>query len=211
MKRIGLTPKITKHSKRDEIQESVDINWARLILQIGAFPVFLFSIFSTDDIKNLKLDGVILTGGNDLSVVNQNPLSVIRDNFETMVFDFCLKEKIKILGICRGMQFLGYQTGNTPVRLKGHVTKNQEIVIRNGCSFYSVLSQIKKIDSYHDYGFYKVDDSWEVLARSRDNVIKAMRHKQGDLLAHMWHPERENSFNCYHTQLIINFFEGNNN
>ena len=58
----------------------------------------------------------------------------------------------------------------------------------------SYLKKINDVNSYHNYGMTEVSDKWEILAESSDGIIKAISHKQKKILAHMWHPEREQPF-----------------
>ena len=68
-KRIGITQRVMKHPKYNEFMDCLDINWMKLLtLEILPIPLPLISDNSAYEIwKLLKLDGLILSGGNTLS------------------------------------------------------------------------------------------------------------------------------------------------
>jgi len=49
-----------------------------------------------------------LYGGRDVGLSSHN---LQRDNFEIEVFNFCLKNNVKVTGICRGFQFINVMAG----------------------------------------------------------------------------------------------------
>mgnify|MGYP003692661327 FL=1 len=89
-KRIGITQKIMKHPRYNEVMDCLDINWAKLLnsLNILPVPLPLMPANSVDAIwKEFSLDGIILSGGNTLSdyakiTDTQYNLSVERDDYE---------------------------------------------------------------------------------------------------------------------------------
>ena len=65
-----------------------------------------------------------------------------------------------------------------------------------------------KVNSFHNQACYKVKDPLEVLARTQDGVIEAVRHKEKRILGTMWHPERENPFLSLDIQRLQRLFDG---
>jgi len=69
------------------------------------------------DQKNAKL--VVFTGGEDVSpklYAGEDPWKISycnedRDRVEKLVFKYCVDHKIRMAGICRGMQFLNVMSG----------------------------------------------------------------------------------------------------
>ncbi|MBA4741019.1 MAG: gamma-glutamyl-gamma-aminobutyrate hydrolase family protein, partial [Burkholderiales bacterium] len=51
-----------------------------------------------------------------------------------------------------------------------------------------------EVNSYHDYSLAACPKSFEVLARSQDGEIEAIRHLSLPWEGWMWHPEREVTF-----------------
>ena len=88
-KRIGITQKLVYHSDYTETNLSLDIAWINFLISLEATPVLL-PLVKSDDVKSLikelQLDGVILSGGNDVSNYSegnkqQKKLSEWRDKF----------------------------------------------------------------------------------------------------------------------------------
>ena len=52
--------------------------------------------------KNKKI--VIISGGNDLYKFDKNRVNFSRKIFEEKLIKFCVKNKIKLIGICKGFQ-----------------------------------------------------------------------------------------------------------
>ena len=76
---------------------------------------------NTDSILALA-DGIILTGGEDINPLEYNDTSNIkvcgkinfsRDTLERKLFDFAFKNKLPLVGVCRGMQMMNVASGGT--------------------------------------------------------------------------------------------------
>ena len=80
-------------------------------------------IFSEKNLNDLKIDGVIFSGGNDLNHLRKKKENYFRDNEETKLFKYFSKKNIPMLGICRGFQFIAYKLGGNVVKTKNHVKK----------------------------------------------------------------------------------------
>ena len=113
-KRIGVTQRITKKIEYDEIVNSLDVNWANLLtrLEILCVPLPLLPVDSVKKMwKELKLDGLILSGGNTLAnYADENDklenISIERDLFENALLEEAVSNEVPILGVCRGMQVI---------------------------------------------------------------------------------------------------------
>ena len=104
MHTFGITMRITKPLEYEELRDSISNDWSSYML--STFPdsqfVFLPNIGHNviRYIDNLKIDVIILTGGDDIGVFP------IRDQTETLILDYALKNKIPVIGICRGFQLI---------------------------------------------------------------------------------------------------------
>ena len=66
-----------------EMREALDVKWGKLFKKMNFVPIILPIEFQYKKYFDfLKIDGIILTGGNDLNSVNKNNISLKRDNFE---------------------------------------------------------------------------------------------------------------------------------
>ena len=189
-----------------EIREALDVNWCKYIIELGFLPVILSINFDDSDLEKLGLSGVIFTGGNDLSILCRNQISIMRDDYEKKVFTFCKSNKLPMLGVCRGMQFLMHLYGDIPHKITGHVTLEHLLYWHFDNAKKYHISKLYKVNSFHNYGLTTANDCWDIIATSKDGVIEAVVHKYDNIMAHMWHPEREKPFDRKHMNTIKNFF-----
>lgn len=92
----------------------------------------------------------VFTGGEDVhpSLYNgvhrgMSETNVKRDRHETEIFEYCLKHNIKLLGICRGVQFLRVMAGGPMYQhIGGHVGVCHKII-------YPALSREVVVNSFH--------------------------------------------------------------
>ena len=108
MKRIGITPRLYKDESTKELRFALDQRWISFISSLDFCPIVLppgidVSIY----LGGLNIDGVILTGGGDLSIISNLEIDSIRDDFERKILKHCTDHKNPVLGVCRGMQFIG--------------------------------------------------------------------------------------------------------
>ena len=102
MKKIALTQRLLINENYFEVREALDVKWGGLFKKLDFLPVILPIEFEYKKYFNsIKIDGIILTGGNDLSALNENDLSIKRDQFEKRIIRYAIKNNIPILGTCR--------------------------------------------------------------------------------------------------------------
>ena len=52
----------------------------------------------------------------------------------------------------------------------------------------------KEVNSFHDWGLDNCPPNFEIMARTNDGVIEAIKHKVLPWEGWMWHPERYKNF-----------------
>ena len=127
------------------------------------------------------LKGVILSGGNDLSCFNNNKISQIRDDYEGKIIDYCSRESLPLLGICRGAQRIASYFGATLKSCNGHIGSH---LVESGDKSY-------KVNSFHNYCIESLGDYLIKLAISKDFSIEAFKHIEQNIFGIMWHIERK--------------------
>ena len=55
---------------------------------------------------SLKPQGIIISGGNNLYDFEKTKENLIRDRFELKMIKFAIRNKVPILGICKGFQLI---------------------------------------------------------------------------------------------------------
>ncbi len=160
-------------------------------------------------IADLKISGIILTGGNDLSSQSNDKLSMLRDKHEYQCLEYAIENSLPIFGACRGMQIIAEYFGTTFKKVDNHVSIRHKIEIIGQSNFKSILIKIDNVNSYHNFAIDILGDDLQTVAIcSDDNTIEAIQHNNHLIFGQMWHPERETPFNKYNSQLISEFFNG---
>ena len=104
MKKIAITQRLISNDNYYEVREALDTRWAKLFEELDFIPIVLpIDINFKKYFKHFQIDGIFLTGGNDLNSLNTNDLSRLRDIFELNLISYGIENKIPIFGVCRGM------------------------------------------------------------------------------------------------------------
>ena len=109
MLKVGLTQRVEVIQDTNERRDCLDQAWTRLLVDNGYLPIPLPNRVEDVDtlIAELEIDGIILTGGNDLShLTGATNTAPERDAFERRLLERCADLDIPVLGVCRGMQMM---------------------------------------------------------------------------------------------------------
>ena len=138
------------------------------------------------DIEILKiLNGIIIQGGNEY------------DKKEKEIVEYAFKNNIPLLGICLGMQIIGYATCASEHNIKKHMKpeiKNaHEVYIKKESKIYEILKKETIIvNSRHNYQIKNT--TLEISGKTKDNVIEVIEDKNKDFfIGVQWHPESLNN------------------
>ena len=186
--------------------------------------VNMYAVKSKDSVNLLlkKADGIIISGGEDVNpglYGKQNELNRCgtinphRDSLEQKMIKFAVKNKIPLLGICRGHQMLNVTEGGSLIidiptdvgskylhrdSRKAKEGKStavyHEIYIKRNTFLYNIV----KVDSGNGYSNHhqaveKIAPDFNVSAFAKDKVVEAI--EPVDTLLHpfilgvQWHPE----------------------
>lgn len=144
----------------------------------------------------LPIERIILSGGNDIESSKK------RDETETKLLDFAVQNKIPVLGICRGMQYINIFFGGSLSYISNHVATNHKVKIEN--SYFNV-------NSYHNMGVKEKDLALRLkaFAKTNEGIIEGIYHPFLPIAGIQWHPER-NSPNKDINEKLINAFLNKN-
>jgi putative glutamine amidotransferase len=212
---IGIT---TSHSNNSYGQAIVLLvqAYAQAIMQAGGVPVLIPSLIANDGWDSLypRLDGILFTGGGDISLdfFKGDPHPRIsdvdpqRDTVELNLLHASVADGKPFLGICRGCQLVNVGLGGTlythiPDQLPNALDHSypgdmrtvlvHEVRIEEGTHIADVLGEpIVNVNSHHHQGLKDIAPSLRVVGHSPDGLVEAVElpdHPFG--LAVQWHPE----------------------
>ena len=211
MKKIAITQRLIENDKYYELRDCLDVQWGSFFNKMGYLPIVLPSHYDYRAyFDQFKIDGIILSGGNDLGSMSNKVIDKKRDDFERGLIAFAVENQIPLLGICRGMQIVGEYFGLELKEVGNHVAVRHKIVGVANNSYSTCIEKMEEVNSYHNYGFVQTSDDFRVILRAEDGVIEAIEHQSYPILALMWHPERNGEFNQYELDMISTFFNNFN-
>ena len=159
-----------------------------------------------------SIDGLIVSGGPDISPANYNeepgPMTTEfypeQDYSEMGLIERALERDMPLLGICRGMQILSVAHGgrmhqhlDTTPGHEGHggfFGKSTEhgVVVERGSQLASIMGDSFTVNSLHHQGVSDAG-SLEISARAdHDGLIEGVERKDKKFcIGVQWHPERK--------------------
>lgn len=181
----------------------------------GGNPVIFPLTDNQDEISQLMnmVDGVLLTGGHDVSpeIYGEDPIdeSVVccteRDRMETIVLNLAIEQNKSVLGICRGIQFINAVSGgklyqDLPKQYPSKVNHHQsppydtpvhEVTIMTDTPLYNILGiENLSVNSYHHQAVKEIAPQLKPMAISEDGLIEAVYNPAMKFLWGLqWHPE----------------------
>lgn len=192
MKIVAVSQRIDSFPDRGEKRDALAQSLVEFLIETGFLTVPVPNnlcrqspLSGRDDATNLSRwlgavspEAVVLSGGNDIGEYPE------RDQTENHLLSYAKRFALPTLGVCRGMQMLGHWAGASLKRIDGHAG-----------TVHRIAGAIHgNVNSYHNFALVDCPDGFEVLARSVDGEIEAIRHKRMPWEGWMWHPEREVPF-----------------
>lgn len=156
------------------------------------------------------LDGIVLTGGDDVDPAlygaepharTQIP-NTRRDSFETALYRHARSAEIPILAICRGAQIVNTVHGGT---LHQHVpdlpgldpheaeVKDEfaEVAVTSipGTATSAIIGPTTAVRCHHHQSIDRLGEGLVLSARAADGTIEAFETRDAAMVAVQWHPE----------------------
>ena len=179
---------------KNQFEFCVDLRLLNFLNKIFKNP---FIEIYNDTIK-LDYDLIVFAGGNNS--IAQNSADKVRNKINNIIYDYFLKKKINILGICHGAHFLAKKNGLILCKKKNHIGSHKVI-------FKIYKNSFKKVvNSFHNeiIKFKKIDEI-DIFGIAEDNTVEAFHIKNMKILGIMWHPERYNKLKNFDKILIKEF------
>lgn len=199
MKKIIYTQRVEIVESYGERRDCADVEIAKLIWECGFLPVPVNNIPDKIQVflEQIKPDGMILTGGNDLSKYGGNAPE--RDETEKRMIEYSVKNDVPLYGFCRGMQMIADYFGAKLAKVERHVAVRHQL---EGNAPWNG----RMVNSFHNMAVKAAADDLIIEARSEDGVIEAVRVRDQRIYGTMWHPERERPYEKDDIQFIKHIF-----
>lgn len=206
--RIGITQRVDLIADYEETRDSLDQRWSELIEFLGAKALPIPNKIKDINLwlDEMRCDGFILSGGNDLSSLsNSKNISFERDKTEFALLQYANDQSIPVLGVCRGFQIMNVFFGGKLKQISGHVAKPHVIKF---CLDKSDNWSSRKVNSFHEWGISKNNLAKDLVACAYDEnaYVEAAIHKKLNWLGMMWHPERNEIFEELDLDIIKKLF-----
>lgn len=198
MRKIAISQRVETISLYNEQRDCLDQRWTRLLSSVNLAAVPIPN--SLDDpvswLRSLKIEGVILSGGNDLSFLpDAVNVSEARDMTEMTLLSYLSKTQIPVLGVCRGMQMLGHYCGAQLIPVRNHAGTEHKIRLlsRQSKLLKAGFENIERVNSFHNWGIARKDFPTCLipLAEDESGNIESFKHEIYPWYGIMWHPERK--------------------
>jgi len=222
-----------KEQQKTILLSKASSNYIKWIEDDNIIILDAYTTKNTDSILALA-DGIILTGGEDINPLEYNDTSNIkvcgkinfsRDTLERKLFDFAFKNKLPLVGVCRGMQMMNVASGGTlygdiPTEIGTTVIhrNNGEVMheIALSCNnpyytnlIFPLLKDTFLVNSWHHQGLKDISENLRIIARSFDGLPEATimdTSVHPFMIAVQFHPERLGKDNAIHKQMRSSFF-----
>ncbi len=212
---IGLTGRIERQGPS---LLSLRQAYSNAVFEAGGMPVVLPVIEGEDFQEWIAcLDGLILTGGEDINPLNYvspphprlGRCDMARDKFEIGLVKAWLETGKPLLGICRGIQTLQVAIGgkliqDIPSEIPSAWKHSQsapreeplhEVFIEEDSLLARLLetSGLLRVNSFHHQSVTEPVEGFRISARAGDGIIEGIEAADGrTVLGVQWHPEEMN-------------------
>ncbi len=194
------------------------LNYEKWLRSSGRDDITTVDLFVEDlDVWLPQLDGVLFTGGGDIdpSLYGMpekrevcDGIDSERDRKEGVIFDYAREQKIPVLGVCRGIQFIVVHLGGALIphipedeiaqeyhaKIDGSDNRHDVEVEAGTLLFRAVGETSGEVNSSHHQGVRNVPTELAVTARASDGIVEGLEWKEPEkenyMVAVQWHPER---------------------
>ena len=140
--------------------------------------IFPFDV-SSDQIANFAPKAIILSGG---------PSSVYDEGAYTLS-DSILNSNLPIFGICYGLQVLVHTLGGNIISKNRGEYGASEVTFETSSSIFEGLNATSDVWMSHGDEVDTYSDSWDMIAKSNNNIIAALSNKEKPYYGVQFHPE----------------------
>ena len=205
-KNIAITQRLILNDSYYELREALDIEWAALLQRLNFLPIVLPIKYDFEKyFETIDIGGILLTGGNDISIYKSSEISLQRDSFEKKLIDYGIKNDIPILGVCLGHQCIGYSFGGKIIRARTIMHGKISPICHNKKGVFRGIPSPFQATRYHSLIVdpKKLPAVLQITARTDSSDIMGVQHKKHPTFGIQFHPE---SVMTEHGHKLLNNF-----
>lgn len=150
---------------------------------------FTLDVFRNDEISL----GEIKKRGYEKIIISPGPGDPSDKNYFGVCADVLMElgKNIPVLGVCLGMQGLGYYYGGKILKAKNVMHGKTSIITHKSKGLFEGLPQDLEVMRYHSLAVEKesLPKDLEILASSNDGEIMGLQHIQYPISGVQFHPE----------------------
>lgn len=211
--RLGISMRVVSNETYPEERDSLSRDWSAYLSRV--LPgVTLVPLLNQPDaviplVTSLKLQGIILSGGNNLGEFPR------RDATEKKLLSFAVAHRLPVLGVCRGLQLLNVFFGGTLSKeihkksLENHRNTLHpiQLVSHTPMAKLSRLATLR-VNSFHDQGVMEAElaRALRVFAKTAGGVVEGLYHPKKPIVGIEWHPERKSPSRAFDRRLLEYLF-----
>ena len=197
-KLIGVTPRLL--TEGDTVKQFVNEFYLSALIKRD-FNVIMLTLDNPQLEDVLALcDGFLITGGSDVDPIHFNEINEGSsrgvkpqlDKVDQQVVHYAQKNKLPLLGICRGHQTINVFLGGSLFQDIGDAHRNLE----GGHEIHTIKNRLLDFEpniitnSYHHQAIKALAPNTTAIAWHKDGTIEAFVHDFLPIIGIQWHPER---------------------
>ena len=180
---VGILPAI-KETYKNQFNYIIDIKLYEFIDKIYKSPIKRIIL----NVLDANVDVIFFSGGNTLTKFSKKKEDKIRNNINSKILNYAIKNNIKCIGICLGAQFIANYYKSIINYSKKHVG-NHLVYCENDSTFFKNFQKFF-VNSYHNQIIQKTSPNIENLLIAKDRSVEMFKHIKKPIYGIMWHPER---------------------
>jgi len=152
---------------------------ARRVRELGVYSEIKPYNIPLNEIKKIAPKGIILSGGPSSVYAEDAPLP------SPQIFEL----GIPVLGICYGLQIIAHLLGGEVDPAKNREYGRAGLIVQDDADLFHGLDEQLVVWMSHGDHLTKLPPGFEVIARTANSPIAAIRHAQKKLFGIQFHPE----------------------